>query len=166
MGFASSEANALPPEWKDSFVRELRFGIQQAWPYVWGGRGPDKLVYDTKAKEWARGVDCFFFIYFSAKNAGIPGIQIVTAHDMAQGKGGWKQRPLALKDVEEGDLGFVTWHKNPDRVNGHVISFLEGDNGLIEAAHASSGLHRTALVSFGPLHKLGNWHFSRLTIGD
>lgn len=160
----SSAANALPDAWQSSFAYHLRQGAKAGYAYVWGGRGPDVLVYDTKAKRWAKGVDCFFFVYMSAKNAGIRGVRIVTSRAAAQGKGGWTGKDISLAEVEPTDLGFVIWHAND---GSHMGVFLVGEeSALLEYFHASSGKRRVINVPFPPLLPLGEWKFRRLTIGD
>ena len=166
MGFASLEANALPPEWKASFARELRFGVQQAYPYVWGGRGMDKPVYDTKAKKMARGFDCFSYVWKSATDAGIFGVNIVRSRDAAEGKGGWTGKDITLDEVDDTDLGFVDWNDGPGYVE-HMGAFgMDEKSGLMKFQHASTGRRHVLSDPFSMLEPLGKWRFRRLTIGD
>ena len=151
------------------FAGRLRHNANLRIPYVWGGRGPDVLVYDTKAKQWAKGVDCFFYILMSAREARIPGVSIVRARDMALGRGGWHGIDLAhgLRDAnEECDLIYWTWRGQ--REIGHVGAVLLGPSisrsedrilGVVDAGSKGTGWR--PLFNADQVTKV-----RRLTIGD
>lgn len=162
-----SSANALPPEWNEEFIHQLRLGVNAAYPYVWGGRGPNVLVFDTKAKQWAKGVDCFFYLYMSARAAAIPGIRIVTAHDMAAGRGNWDSAsvPGGLQGAQPGDAIWGTFSE--DRPDGHVGALLQdattGEPGI---AHASQSRRRVVWDRIKGNDPWPHTKIRRLTIGD
>lgn len=126
----------------------------------------DKLVYDTKAKKWAAGFDCFSYVYFAAKDAAIPGISIVRSRDAAEGKGGWTGKDITLDEIDDTDLGFVEWNDGPGYVE-HMGAFgINEETGLLEFQHASTGRRHVLSDPFSKLEKLGKWRLRRLTIGD
>lgn len=126
----------------------------------------DKLVYDTKAKKWLRGVDCFSYVYLAAKDSAIPGISIVRSRDAARGEGGWKAKDITLDDVDDTDLGFVDWDGDPPVVE-HMGAFgMDEKSGLLKFQHASTGRRHVLSDPFSRLEPLGEWRFRRLTIGD
>jgi hypothetical protein len=144
----SSVANCLPPQWASSFEKALRLQIERRTPYVWGAKDPERLTYDTKAKQWKRGLDCSGLVYFAGRKAALPGICVRTAHDMGLGSGGWVGVDVLLTSLEELDLIFWDWAPSDGRID-HIGVLLRDRDCYPGVAHAS-GTRGTVLDRFQP----------------
>lgn len=139
-----SEGRALSTQYENAFTKALQKRVKANDKYVWGGKNPNRLTFDTKAKEWKKGLDCQGLVLFSAREARIPGVGIVTSRDMARGLGGWVGDDLSgsnaaewLRNTKSTDL--VWWTLSKDRPYGHVGVLLHNSaTGFPAVAHASS----------------------------
>jgi len=115
---------------KKEFARQLRWSIENPPVYTWG-RADDKEA-DCSGYVWNELIKA---IQASAQASGLLVIR-TTAIRMYQGLDGWDVfTQVPLDDAEESDI--VWWTFTDDRPYGHVGALLLGDNGILQAAHAS-----------------------------
>jgi hypothetical protein len=163
----------MPKAWEESFEYWLQEGVKQHYNYVWGAYDPTQFTYDVHKQIWAKGLDCSGYIYWAARNAGIPGIRRVTAAEMALGRGGWKGIDVRLGMAGKDRLHYVRpldiafWTFKPSRKNGHTGAFgVNPQNGFPGVRHASDSRGGIVYDPIKPWVQSNLTKVRRLTIGD
>lgn len=110
-------------------------------PYLWGGRSTHLPSVRNQKTAGATGVDCSGLVNLSYRVAGIDIPR--DARDQRAAA-----RPVSPRDLEAGDLIFLSTGDGPDRID-HVMLFL-GDERFIEAARTGRFVEvGTFLARFG-----------------
>lgn len=151
----NTSAFALSDGYKNALKHEIHFLLYShlAVPYTWGG-------YTNPTK----GLDCSGFLTYVALRAGLP-VRRTVAAEMAMGLKGWSGKNIDLDDIEEYDIPFFTW-KDSTRIFGHVGILIEGNNGLIGLAHASSSKKKLVHQQYTGTFIRDTARIRRLSHGD
>lgn len=149
--------DCLSDNYKSSFTGEIKYLLYK-FPHVaykWGATD----IYVQRVG------DCSGTLYAISRRIGMP-VERVEAIHMEAGRGGWKNKPVILKDADELTFVWWTWANKPSRPHGHVgVLFVSPVSGLLEVVHnsQSKGLHIEPLTGV-LLKDLSS--IKVLTIGD